>query len=249
MSEVVEKSAAWIYRGIWRQLVQWFKVPDGAPHLAIHASQGRLRVFHPSRRYLSYLKLFFWVGLVVIDLAILIGWVAILIANPLLGTVLAVPAFLLAVVPDIIAYIAIHLRFDTIWYGVSDRGIYIRRGVWIISEHTITMENIQNISVSQGPIEQIFGIATVVIETAGSEAGEGKDPFAIGNKAIMVGLEAADEVRQLIQEKVRRCRTAGLGDEAVERPSPPTRRPTLEPLVLSEILTELRQWRKSIEPG
>lgn len=218
MSQIVERSAEWIYRGIWRRLVDWFQVPDGPPRLAIHARQGQLRVFPPSRRYLSYLKLYFWVGLVAIDAIILLGWVLIWNAQPIAGWLLAVPALVIAIVPDIIAYIAIHLRYDTIWYGVSDRGIFIRRGIWVITEHTITMENIQNISVAQGPIEQLYRIATVTIETAGAEAGEGHDAFRGGNQSIMVGLGNATEVRELILERVRASRSAGLGDERPGQP-------------------------------
>ena len=73
-----EKAAAWIYSGIWQFVVDLFRVPDGPPNLVAQKSDGVLRVFHPSRRYLSYLKLYFWVGLVIIDGLILVGWIAIL---------------------------------------------------------------------------------------------------------------------------------------------------------------------------
>ena len=216
MSPVVERSAEWIYRGVWRSVVECFRVPDGPPRLSFQQRQGELRVFHPSRNYLRYLKFYFWIGLVVIDVGILIGWLLILQASYFWGSLTAVPALVIAVVPDVIAYIAIHLRYDTIWYGVSERGLFIRRGIWLISEHTITIENIQNLSVTQGPVEQVFGIATVVVETAGAEAGEGADAFLVGNKSIMVGLDRADEVKELIFQQIRACRSTGLGDDPRE---------------------------------
>lgn len=213
MSRVAERSAEWIYRGVWLFLVQCFRVPNGPPALP-EAMQGSLRVFHPSRRYLSYLKAYFWVGLVLIDLAILVGWLVIFLLNPTLGWLLAVPALLLAVVPDIVAYLAIHLRYDTIWYAVSDRGLYVRRGIIVISEHTITLENIQNVSVRRGPIEQLFGIATVVVETAGASARDEESSIMVGNQTVMVGLDNSDELRSLLMEHVQRSTSAGLGDDS-----------------------------------
>ena len=121
---------------------------------------------------------------------------------------------LVAVVPDIVAYIAIHLRYDTIWYAVSGRGLYVRRGIIVISEHTITLENIQNVSVRRGPIEQLFGIATVVVETAGASSGDGESSIMVGNQTIMVGLDNADELRSFLMQHVQRSTSAGLGDDA-----------------------------------
>lgn len=216
MSKTAERAAEWIYGGIWLVIVECFKVPNGPPNLTAQKEHGELQVFNPSRKYLSYLKLYFWVGLVAVDAAIFVGWLAITIFQPFVGALLAIPAFLVAVLPDIVAYIAIHLRFDTIWYGVSDRGVYIRRGIWVITEHTITLENVQNVSVARGPIEQLYGLSTLVVETAGSQAGDGDSRLAVGNLAIMVGLENAEEICELIMSRVRKTKTTGLGDEASE---------------------------------
>ena len=193
-------------------LVHCFRVPDGPPLLP-EAMQGELRVFHPSRSYLSYLKAYFWIALVLVDLLILVGWIVIFSINPTVGWILAVPALVIAILPDIIAYIAIHLRYDTIWYAVSNRGLYVRRGIMVITEHTITLENIQNVSVRRGPIEQLFGIATVVVETAGASAHDEESSFMVGNQTIMVGLEDADEMGDLLMRHVRASSSAGLGDD------------------------------------
>ncbi len=213
MSRASERSAEWVYRGIWAVLAHLFRVPKAAPRLSKEMSDN-LQVFHPSRQYLKYMKAYFWVALVVIDVAIFVVWLIIYWASPTTGILLSLPALVIAVLPDIIAYIAIHLRFDTIWYAISDRGLYVRRGIWIITEHTITLENIQNVSVRRGPIEQLFGISTVVIETAGSSAsGEEEGVFAVGNQTIMVGLDNAAEISEMLLKHVRQSASAGLGDE------------------------------------
>ena len=140
--------------------------------LAIHRPCQRrtgssVESFRPAEGFLKYLKLQFWIVLFLVDVAILGAWLALLIAVPVAGIVLAVPAFAIAVVPDIVAYVAIHLRYDTTWYVVSDRSMRIRRGIWIIQETTITFENVQNVAVSQGPLQRWFGIANLFVETAG----------------------------------------------------------------------------------
>src|SRR5690606_33015047 len=96
---------------------------------------------------------------------------------------------------------------------MTDRSLRIRRGIWDIMEHTITFENVQNVSVSQGPLQRYFGIATIIVETAGSSSGEGENVHAIGNKAILEGIDNPEEIRDLIMERVRASRSAGLGDD------------------------------------
>lgn len=208
----VEKAAEWMYRGLWKVLSDWFRVPEHPPTLPVREGDF-LMSFHPSRKYLSYLKLYFWVALAVIDIAILVGWIVLFVANPVLGGLLAVPALILAVVPDIVAYVAIHLRYDTMWYVMSDRSLRCRRGIWWILEHTITFENVQNVYVTRGPLQQYFGISEIVVETAGASE-EGHNQFAVGNKAIMEGIDNPEEIRELIMDRVRASKGAGLGEEA-----------------------------------
>jgi len=122
-------------------------------------------------------------------------------------------------VPDIVAYVSIHLRYDTMWYVMTDRSLRCQRGIWVILEHTITFENVQNVYVQRGPVQQMFGISTIVVETAGAAEGEGENQFAVGNKAIMEGIDNRDEIRRSIMERVQRSKLAGLGDEGPSAPA------------------------------
>lgn len=212
----VERAAEWLYRGLWKALSGWFRVPDHPPTLPAREGESVMS-FHPSLRYLSYLKLYFWFGLVLIDIAILVGWIVLYLTLPRLAFVLAIPALIIAVVPDIIAYIAIHLRYDTMWYVMNRRSLRCRRGIWVILEHTITFENVQNVHVKRGPLQQFFGISDIVVETAGAAEGEGQNRFAVGNKAIMEGIENPEEIRELIMERVRASKGAGLGEESEKK--------------------------------
>lgn len=217
MNTRAERAAEWIYRGLWGVLASWFNVPRDPPSLP--AAPGEpLRTFKPSRQFLAYRKLYFWIGLFIIDLLLTIGWIAIVIANPLVGGLLFPVYLIAAVVPDVLAYIAIHLRYDTTWYVMSERSMRIRRGIWIIHETTITYENIQNVGVRQGPVERHFGIANLIVKTAGGGGG-GKGSHAAHAAAggahvgLIEGITDAPALRDAIMSRVERSRSAGLGDE------------------------------------
>ncbi len=70
-------------------------------------------------------------------------------------------------------------------YVLSDRTLRIRRGIWIINEVTITYENIQNVSVRQGPLQRYYGISDLVVQTAG---GGGAGPHGEQNLGSHLGL-------------------------------------------------------------
>ncbi len=214
MSTPVDAAAAWIYRGVWASVVALFRVP--ARPATLPAAGEPVRSLRPAPGFLRYLKFFFWLLLLPGDVVPLAAWVAIFAASPPLALALALPFLVLLIAPDVIAYVAIHLRYDTTWYVLTDRSLRIRRGIWVIHETTISFENVQNVEVRQGPIQRWFAIADVVVQTAGGGArhrkGEGTSSLD-GHVGILQGLADAGAVRDLILDRVRRTRSAGLGDE------------------------------------
>jgi membrane protein YdbS with pleckstrin-like domain len=210
----VERAAEWIYQGVWGVLTSLFNVPRDPPELPAYDGHEPEK-FKPSPNYLAMQKFLFWILLAIIDVVIVGGWIALAIAQPLVGGLLFVPMLIVAVVPDIMAYVAIHLRYDTMWYVMSDRSIRIRRGIWIIHETTITFENIQNVTVSQGPLQRWFGVATVVIQTAGGGGGGGHPSQQGGHShmGMIEGVADAPRLRDLFLAKMGVSRGAGLGDD------------------------------------
>jgi membrane protein YdbS with pleckstrin-like domain len=176
--------------------------------------------FQPDQGFLRYLKFYFWLALLAIDIPITIGWLVLLVTAPFLGLLLAPVAWFIIVAPDIVAYIAIHLRYDTTWYIMTDRSLRLRRGIWIIREVTITFENVQNILVRQGPVQRWFGISDLVALTAGGgmvgKKGESGQIERAGHRGLIEGTSVAKavELRERILQKLRISSTAGLGDEA-----------------------------------
>jgi membrane protein YdbS with pleckstrin-like domain len=214
MSGQVDRLCIWIYQGVWGVLANWFCVPREHPTLPTHHGES-LETFRPAQGFLRYLKVTFWIGLIIIDILILGGWLFLTIAAPIAGLLLAPAAFAIAFVPDLLAYVAIHLRYDTTWYVLSDRSLRIRRGIWVIRETTITYDNIQNVTVRQGPLQRIFGIADVIIETAGGGAATSDSQQQGSNThlGLIEGVDNAPVIRDRLLGYLRKSATAGLGDE------------------------------------
>lgn len=209
---VAIRASQWCYRGIWGVLTGWLLVPTEPPRLA-GAHDQAIQSFRPAEGYLRYLKFYFWIGLVAIDFFLILGWIILLISLPLVGILVAPLAWAIIILPDVIAYIAIHVRYDTTWYVLSDRTMLIRRGIWNIHETTITYENIQNVSVRQGPVQRYFGIANVHVESAGGGVSKGQHGSSIGHTGLLEGVANAEAIRALILEKWKVSKSAGLGDD------------------------------------
>ncbi len=213
--KAVLRASRWCYRGVWGFVTEWLRVPPEPPHLR-GADDTQMQSFRPAEGYLRYLKLVFWIALTLFDGLLLIGMIALIAASPLVGIIASPFIIVIMVVPDIIAYVAIHLRYDTTWYVLSDRSMRIRRGIWTISETTITYENIQNVAIRQGPVQRYFGFSDVLVETAGGGASSGTSDGSSGggHHGLLEGIGNATEVRDLILAKWQSSRTSGLGDEA-----------------------------------
>jgi len=211
----VDEAAAWIYRGVWASVVALFRVPPEPPTLP--SAGETVRSIRPSAGYLRYLKLLFWVAFLPGDIVPILIWLVISMAFPIVGVILIAPLVIVLIAPDVIAYVGLHLRYDTTWYVFTDRSLRIRRGIWVIHETTITFENVQNVEVAQGPVQRYFGIADVIVQTAGGGASKrtshGAEKSSDAHVGILQGLDDAHAVRDLILDRVRRSRTAGLGDE------------------------------------
>jgi membrane protein YdbS with pleckstrin-like domain len=215
VTRTVDAAAAWIYRGVWASIVALFQVPPEPPTLP--SSGETVHAIRPSAGYLRYLKFLFWVAFLPGDIVPFLIWLPIAIAFPVVGAILVVPLLVVLIAPDVIAYVGLHLRYDTTWYVFTDRSLRIRRGIWVIHETTITFENVQNVEVAQGPVQRYFGIADVMVQTAGGGASNktshGGEKSSAAHVGLLQGLDDAERVRDLILERVRRNRTAGLGDE------------------------------------
>ena len=65
----VERAAEWVYRGVWKILSDWFRVPEHPPTLPVR--EGEFAAQLPPVAALSLLpQALLWVALIAIDVAI-----------------------------------------------------------------------------------------------------------------------------------------------------------------------------------
>lgn len=113
----------------------------------------------------------------------------------------------------------LRLDYEMRWYQVTDRSLRIREGVWAVREMTMTFANVQNIEVTQGPLQRLFGIADLRVQTAGG--GGSAQSSQQGNEGqglnmhvgYFRGIAQAQSVRDQVLQRLRRYRDTGLGDQ------------------------------------
>lgn len=179
-----------------------------------------LRVFRAAPGYLHYMTL----GWALSELGILVAGILIFIplafaaASGIAAIVVTVLGALAAVIflaQAGLTFFSLRLNYEMRWYKVTDRSLRIRAGVWNVSEMTMTFANVQNISVSQGPLERLFGISDVKVDSAGGGGSSTSHGSAAGSNlhvATFRGVNNAEEIRDLMLQRLRRLRDAGLGD-------------------------------------
>ncbi len=102
--------------------------------------------------------------------------------------VLVVAAVLIARVPL--------RRFRTTGYSVEGNRLRIVRGLWVRSDTTVPFGRVQHIDVRQGPLERLFGLATLTVHTAGTHNASVHLPG--------LGYDDATAMRQAIRSHIER---------------------------------------------
>ena len=126
---------------------------------------------------------------------------------------LKILGFLIYFIQLPITYAVRRLDYEMRWYMVTDRSLRLRHGVWKVSESTMSFANLQQVLVTQGPVQRILGLGDVKVQSAG---GGGSEKPHQKSEDMHVGLfhsvTNAPQIRDLILERLRRFREAGLGD-------------------------------------
>lgn len=120
----------------------------------------------------------------------------------------------LAQIPITLA--AVRLDFELRWYMVTDRSLRIRSGIWKLKETTMSFANLQQVVVTQGPLQRLLSIADVRVQSAGGGGGSMADEHSKKDDSlhsgIFHGVDNAHEIRDLILRRLSRFRESGLGD-------------------------------------
>lgn len=207
-----------VYEGIWRVMADWFRVPRAPPVLPAHSGEV-IESRKPAASFLSYLRLMLAAKVAALVIGDLVLGIVLTVNHPVVGGVLTPLTLLGIVAVALVGLVAVRLRYDTTWYVFSDRSMRLRRGIWLIRETTITFENIQNVQTRQGPVQRFFGIADVIVETAGGGASHQQDTSTNGHHGLIEGIENAAELRDKIRRHIAAQSTGGLGDEDTPEPA------------------------------
>jgi hypothetical protein len=128
---------------------------------------------------------------------------------------LKVAGFVLYLVQIPVTYALMRLDYEQRWYIVTDRSLRLRTGIWKVREMTMSFANLQQIAVSQGPLQRLLGLADVRVQSAGGGSAQPGDPTP-GQRSLHTGhfhaVDNAEEIRDLIVERLRLFRETGLGD-------------------------------------
>jgi membrane protein YdbS with pleckstrin-like domain len=122
--------------------------------------------------------------------------------------------------------LVVQLDYRYRWYVITDRSLRIREGVWKVQERTMTFSNVQNVTIRQGPLQRLFGISDLRVQTAGGggKMGGGEEQGVTDQLHVgyFRGVANAAEIRDTVIARLRRVRSSGLGDpEEPEADEPP----------------------------
>ena len=117
-----------------------------------------------------------------------------------------------------LSFFLVLLDWELRWYIVTDRSLRIREGVVRVKEMTMTFANVQEVSIQQGPLQRLLGISDLKVRTAGGGATSGPPAKQRQQEAQSLhigyfhGVDNAGAIRDLILERLKQLRDAGLGD-------------------------------------
>jgi membrane protein YdbS with pleckstrin-like domain len=183
-----------------------------APPLGAHAV---LSVERAAPGYLNYLRLKWGVQLVLAILGALI--VMFLMRNQSsLWAFFELFGLLSVVIGAFLNFLVIGLDYELRWYVITDKSLLIREGIWSRREITLSFANVQNVTVTQGPLQRLFGISDVVVSTAGGSAPaeQQKGHAPIGHSGYLRGVADPQRLRDQILLLLKQQTGAGLGDDA-----------------------------------
>lgn len=195
------------------------KVDFTPPHLP--EGSELVRELKPAEKWLGYrylqtmfgfLNQFVGFGIAIIALmAKLKGW----------GVLLAFVLFAIEFFVIGLALVTTRVDFELRHYLVGDRSLRVAQGAWKKEEVTLSYANVQNLEVTQGPLERLFGFKSLTISTAGADTTPGAENSHL---VTLVGLENADELKALILNMLKQQKDTGLGEPVTSASALPIER-------------------------
>jgi membrane protein YdbS with pleckstrin-like domain len=211
-----------MYKAFCDVCERWLRIPP--PPEPPPGDEHTTQVFRAAPNYFKYMMVLWGIRTGVALLAFGFGLIAIIVVTviakrqigfavyPLVFIELAVFAFFL--LTQLFSLALVRLDYEKRWYVVTDRSLRVREGIVNVQEMTVNFANIQNISISQGPIQRWLQIADLKVDTAGGGSVQPQGHHQVRNlhTAFFRGVSNANEIRELIQTRLRHLKDSGLGD-------------------------------------
>jgi membrane protein YdbS with pleckstrin-like domain len=193
------------------------KLKTDPPHLP--EGTALVRSLKPSEAWFTWRALTALFGL--LGQVIGTGVAAIAVVAKLGGWGWLIAAALLLVEAVVVGFTLVAVRVD--WelrsFLVGDRSLRVSEGALTRREVTLSYANVQNLEVTQGPLERLFGFQNLTVTTAGADQQPGLEN---SHSVTLVGLDDAEAVRTLILGMLEKAKDSGLGEQApaVHEPVP-----------------------------
>ncbi len=169
----------------------------------------------------------FWAGLAV-------WWMPVNIGVAVFNLVWLIPGVIL--LPLYVRSIEYSVISET---GKTMPEIYVKKGIISVARKHVPFRTITNIGTIAGPLDRLFGIGTVEVETAGYSGQR------MGPEVKLTGISFYEEVRDFILQELRKFRGAyALTTEVVRREEEPVPKPS-KPVAQEKPAPSLP--RKSVE--
>lgn len=214
-----------------------------------------VEIFRASPRYLTYLLLAWALRSAAMVLALgglVVGagigivteekvWWPVFLLGGVTGTFLFVFTF--------ISYATIRLDFEMRWYVLTDRSLRIREGIAHMREVTLTLANVQDIKVSQGPLQRLLDLTDVEVDTAGGGGGAAAAARGSvhGHHGVLRGVDKGSELVAKIRSRVQQRKGTGLGDVDEHHDESAAADPFL--VALREVRDEAKALRAAVAAG
>lgn len=228
-----------LFTGLKNIVFPFLKIDGTQPTIpAGHEHDKHLQVIRADAQYWNFVLLMLCVYAGGWILGMCVFGISVLLAAPALIW-LVIPVLIFACIKMLVVLAVHRIDYELRWYIITDTSITVREGAWTVQEITASYQNIQNVRVTQGPVERLFGFANVRIDTAGSGASQHKGEGISGHHAVLRGVTNAQQIRDTILANLKAYRNAGLGDpdDIHTHPITPTHNSRMD--VLEDILKEV----------
>jgi len=160
-----------------------------------------------------------------------------------------------------LAFPLLFFRYHTMRYRFDEEGISMRWGILFRREVNLNYARIQDIHLTSGILQRWLGLADIHMDLKVQSAGGGgasggqekQAHLGLGmHTGYFRGVDNAEEIRDLMRERLRALRDAGLGapDQVADsEPAPPSDGGAREDnrTVLEELRAEARLFRQAAE--